>query len=268
MRQTSDRPSQLTPTNMRAHRLGVGIVLVAASLFVCGCTRREQPQESKAPPPLTEATRPTMSQPVLPKLNEVQEAVKRVFKEAALLDSNHNPNFIAGDFNGDDSQDIAVILKPAPGKLSEMNEDSPAWILRDPFGSAQPGTPSSRIAESEVLLAVIHGYGPDGWRNPQASQTYLLKHAVGSEVKTQSKNEFVTANQGKKIPRLFGDLISEMLHGRAGCLYFADATYSWFDPKTFKGETERRLVHPGAEARIDKTDLLNLKAKRQIAAEK
>lgn len=269
MRQTSDRLRQLTPTKMRAHRLRVGMaLLVAASSFVCGCARRQQSQEPKGPPPVTEATRPTESQPVRPKPNEVQEAVKRVFKEAALLDSDHNPNFIAGDFNGDNSPDIAVILKPAQGKLSEMNQDSPAWILRDPFVTAQPGTPSPRITDSEVLLAVIHGYGPDGWRDPQATQTYLLKHAVGSEVKTESKNEFVTANQGKKIPHLFGDLISEMLHGRSGCLYFADATYSWFDPKTFKGEPEKRLVHPGAEARIDKSDLLNLRAKRQVAVEK
>jgi len=269
MRQTSDRLRQLTPTKMPAHRFRIGMAaLVAASSFVCGCARHEQPQSPKAPPPLTEASRPSTSQPPLPKLNEVQEAVKRVFKEAALLDSDHNPNFIAGDFNGDDSPDIAVILKPAQGKLPELNEGSPAWILEDPLVPAQPGTPSPRITASEVLLAVIHGYGPDGWRDPQATQTYLLKNAVGSEVKTQSKNEFMTDNQGQKLPQLSGDLISEILHGRSGALYFADATYAWFDPKTFKGEPEKRLVHPGAEARIDKPDLLNLRAKKQVAAEK
>src|ERR687891_717454 len=47
-----------------------------------------------------------------PKLVEVQDAVKRVFKEAAVIDTTYNPNFLVGDFNGDASQDIAVILKP------------------------------------------------------------------------------------------------------------------------------------------------------------
>ena len=56
-----------------------------------------------------------------PKLVEVQDAVKRVFKDAAVIDSNYNPNFLAGDFNGDTSQDIAVIIKPAP----EARRDEP-----------------------------------------------------------------------------------------------------------------------------------------------
>jgi len=268
MRQTSDRSRQLTATKMPRLRVGMA-VFVAASCFVCGCARREQPQEQKPPPPPTEATPPRqVSQLSPPKLNEVQEAVNRVFKGAALIDSSHNPNFIAADFNGDDSQDIAVILIPAQGRLSEMNEDSPPWILRDLRTPAQTGMPSTRVTGNDVLLAVIHGFGPDGWRDMQATQTYLLKNAVGSDVKMHSKSDFVMANQGKKLPRLFGDLIGEVLQGRSGYLYFADATYSWYDPKTFKGEQERRLIHPGVEARRNKSDLLNLRVKREIAPEK
>src|SRR6478672_5748581 len=54
------------------------------------------------PPPSAEL--PDM--PKLPaKLNEVQEAVQRVFKDAAVIDKSREPNFVAGDFNGDHSQD-------------------------------------------------------------------------------------------------------------------------------------------------------------------
>jgi len=170
--------------------------------------------------------------------------VRRVFKDAALLDTSRNPNFITGDFNGDSSQDIAVILKPAPGKIAQMNEEIPSWILKDPFVTNQPATPL-HVGENELLLAVVHGYGPNGWRDPQATQTFLLKNAVGSSPKSEDKNQFVTANRGKKLPRLRGDLIGEVLRGKPGYLYYADATYAWYDPKTFVTEPERRLVHGG-----------------------
>jgi len=243
-------------------------LLVAGLGFVWGCARPEQPKEQVPPAPTEAAPSRQVSELSSPKAGEIEEAVKRVFKNAALIDSSHNPNFVSGDFNGDDSQDVAVILKPAPGKLSEMNEDSPAWILRDLRTPAQPGMPPLHISGNEVLLAIIHGYGPAGWRDPQASQTYLLKNAVGSDVKMHSKREFLTANQSKTLPRLAGDLIGEVLQGKSGYLYFAQAAYSWYDPKTFKGEPEKRVVHQGAEARTEKPGLFSLKAKKEIAEEK
>jgi hypothetical protein len=77
----------------------------------------------------------------------------------------------------------------------------------------------------------------------------LLKNAVGSSGKVYAKDEFLTANRGRKLPRLRGDLIGEMLRGTSGYLYYADASYLWFDPNTFKGEPEVRVVHPGVIAR-------------------
>jgi hypothetical protein len=244
-------------------------LMLAASSFVCACASRDSATGPAAPPP-SAAAAPSQppSQTPPPKLDEVQQAVNRVFKGAALVDATRDPNFLAGDFNGDGSQDLAAILKPAVGKLSQMNEEFPPWIVRDPLVPVQPGMPPLRITATDVLLAVIHGYGPNGWRDPQATQTYLLKNAVGSEVKTFPKSEFMAANQGKKLPRLAGDSIGELLRGRSGYLYFAEATYSWYDPKTFKGEPEKRLIHAGATARTDQSDLLNMRVKRDVPAEK
>jgi hypothetical protein len=244
-------------------------VILGTFSLICACTSREQPK-APAPPPPSAAAPPSQQllQTPPPKLDEVQDAVTRVFKGAALVDSTRNPHFLAGDFNGDGSQDIAAIIKPAPGKLAQMNEEFPPWIVRDPFITVQPGMPRLRIAATDVLLAVIHGYGPNGWRDPQATQTYLLKNAVGSDVKTFPKSDFMTANQGKKLPRLLGDSIGEVLRGRSGYLYFAEATYSWYDPKTFKGEPERRPTHSGATARTGPSDLLNMRVKRDIRVEK
>ena len=263
-------PPRHTITVETSSRIKIGmVVILATSSFVCACTTREPAKGPAAPPPSAAAS-PTeqLSQTPPPNLVEVQQAVSRVFKGAALVDSTRDPNFLAGDFNGDGSQDIAAILKPVAGKLSQMNEEFPPWIVRDPSTPAQPGMPPLRIAATDVLLAVIHGYGANGWRDPQATQTYLLKNAVGSDVKTFLKSDFMAANEGKKIPRLLGDSIGEVLRGRSGYLYFAEATYSWYDSKTFKGEPERRLIHSGGTARTDPSDLLKMRVKRDIPEEK
>jgi hypothetical protein len=237
-------------------------VLVLLSLM-CGCAGHEAstaPAQKAAPPDQT--SKVALRSP--PTLAEVNEAVTRIFDNAAVVDATHEPNFFTGDFNGDASEDIAVILKPAPDKLVQLNQDFPPWILRDPFVIPKPGTAPMRIAKSESLFAVIHGYAAKGWRDVQATQTYLLKNAVGLEVKVYAKSDFAGANQGKKTPRLAGDLIAENLGGTPGYLYFTGAQYSWYNPKTFKGEPEIRLTHPGMIAK-KKIDLLH---PNLVAAEK
>lgn len=242
--------------------------MLVSSCFVFACAKHEETMEQTQSTPAQPSASVQTSELPPPRLNEIEDAVKRVFKDAALLDSSHDPNFVAGDFNGDNSQDIAVILKPAPERVAEMNQEFPPWILKDPFANARPGMPPPRVAANETLLAVIHGYGPDGWRDPQATQTYLLKNSVGSNVKSQSKTDFLRANEGKKLPRVTGDLIAEGLRGKSGWLYFAGATYAWYDPKSFKGDPDIRVVHPGMAARTDKIELFNLRAKKAIAPEK
>jgi hypothetical protein len=185
-------------------------------------------------------------------LNEVQGAVKRVFADSVVIDTSHNPVFIAADFNGDLSQDIAVVLKPVPEKLAAMNEEFPNWILRDPLAGNESRIPRLRVAANEVLLAVIHGFGANGWHDPQATQTYLLKNVVGSGMAARQAKDVATANQGKPIPRLRGDVIGEVLRDTPGYLYYTSATYAWYDPKTFKGEPERGMIHTPPGERVKK----------------
>jgi len=182
---------------------------------------------------------------VAAKLPEVQEAVRRVFKDAAVVDSTFNPSFITGDFNGDSAQDLAVILKPAPDKLAEMNEPYPSWLLRDPLLSGNQQRPDLNVQERDVLLAIIHGYGENDWRDSQATQTYLLKNVVGSNISVKSAKEFQTADNGRRLPRAQGDLIQETLRGSDGYLYYASSNYSWYDPKTFKPKPDVGMAHGG-----------------------
>lgn len=229
-----------------SHCVSLSLVLLVSLFFSSGCSTTKKPvvEASPAVPaaPVNQPKTPTNSLPS-PELNAVKEAVKRVFKDAAFIDTARDHSFVAGDFNGDQSQDIAVVIKPDAQKIAAMNEEYQAWMLRDPFGSLEARSPRLRIAANDVLLAIIHGYGADGWHDPQATQTFLLKNAAGSSMQTRPLKEFFMANQGKKLPQLRGDVLAESIGEKSGYLYFADATYAWYDPKTFRGELLPRRGH-------------------------
>ena len=213
------------------------IVLVLLTLSACTSTTKraavEQPPAAYQPTP--ESTPVRLTSATAPKLPEVQDTIKRVFKDAAVLDQDHNPNFVMGDFNGDASQDLAVIIKPV--NLEEMNQELPPWLVRAPRTNDVNRTPL-KIEKDEPLLAVIHGYGTNDWRAPEATQTFVLKNVVGDDLKVHTGKEFVKANAGRKLPRAQGDLIGETVQGTQGYLYYAVSTYSWYDPKAFKAKQD------------------------------
>jgi len=184
--------------------------------------------------------------PGAPKLADVEEAVKRVFRDVVVIDPDYKPNFLVGDFNGDTSEDLAVVLKPVPEKNAEMNEQ-PTWLLRDPRVAYDPRVPL-HVVKDDVLLAVIHGYGANAWRDLQATQTFLLKNVDGAGMRVQGGKEFVAKNAGARAPRPHGDLIGETLKGNEGYLYYNAATYLWYDPKTFAGEDESTGAFHGRSA--------------------
>ena len=88
------------------------------------------------------------------------------------------------------------------------------------------------MEKDDVLLAVIHGFGPGGWRDSAAQQTYLLRNAAGNNMKRVTIDEMVKKGKGgMKLPRLYGDVIQETLSGEAGFLYWMGARYTWFSPQ-------------------------------------
>jgi len=228
-------------------RRSITIVLFA---LIClgltfGCSSNKRIAEATPTLPAAPADQTVVASNKLPppEPNAVRDAVKRVLKDAAVVDTTRNPSFVAGDFNGDLSQDLAVIIKPDPQKLSEMNEEFPTFILRDRLGALETKSPRLRIAADEQLLAIIHGFGADGWRDPQATQTYVLKNAVGSEMESSSRNDFIAANTGKKTPPIRGDVVRETIQDQHGYLYYAGATYAWYDPLTFTEAPPPRRGH-------------------------
>jgi len=224
------------------HLLSI-IILLFTSAALPACSGSKPAVAEHGPvayQPTPQATPEKTAPSATPQLADVEAAVQRVFKGATVIHPDYKSSFLVGDFNGDTSQDLAVVLKPVPEKIAEMNEQ-PLWLLRDPRVSYNPRAPL-QVEKDDVLLAVIHGYGANDWRDQEATQTFLLKNVVGANMRVQDGKEFVKNNSGRPIPRPHGDLIEETLKGSEGYIYYSAASYSWYDPKTFKGETEA----PGA----------------------
>lgn len=195
-----------------------------------------QPEQATTPP-----VKPVEAQPASPPApGELHALVQRIYKDTATVDESRADAFILGDFNGDDSQDIALFIRPAKGKLAELNSEYANWTLEDPRDWAQQldkaGRPQSltkppapvKVQQSDVLLTIVHGYQHDGWRNPMATQTYLLKNVAGDKMKLEPATDMMKSNpRGENLPVLRGDLILETLAGESGFLYWTGAHYAW-----------------------------------------
>lgn len=216
------------------------ILFVFICVFVSSCSSGKQVvvEQPPVPKPTAESTPVRLEIAQAPGVSEVEDAIKRVFKDAAILDANSKPNFVSGDFNGDASQDLALVLKPAPGKVAEMNEEYPPWLLRAPRANQVARAQPLRIEQDETFLAVIHGHGVNDWRDPGATQTFVLKNVAGRDLRVQSSKEFMAANTGRRLPRPQGDLIGGTLEGTSGYLYYETSTYLWYDTKSFKSQRQ------------------------------
>jgi hypothetical protein len=209
----------------------------------------ESPAATPTPAPQDNAATPTPAPtplPPAPPSAEVRAAVERVYKGAVTADAGAG-SAVVGDFNGDGSEDLVVHVRAAPNRLAELNNDLANWIVSDPRKVQRPDprkfdphqqvqklTPLAerpRVAPGDSLLIVIHGYKESGWRGPDASQTYLLRDAFGTDLRAQTRVEAKFATLGRNPPRLMGDVISESLHGEQGFLYWNGATYGWFHPE-------------------------------------
>jgi len=172
-----------------------------------------------------------------PKPEELSEAVARVFEKAAAPDTTHNPNFVVGDFNGDGSEDLAIITRASEGSLKELNNELANWTLEDPRKIPIPGAKAAneitalkpvRAEKGDTLLAIIHGVGPKGWRNPEARQTFLLKSGSASEMITEPAAALLNSKDKRKLPPLRGDAIRQTVDGQSGLLFWTGAKYAWY----------------------------------------
>src|SRR6476660_8220120 len=59
--------------------------------------------------------------PAAAEISEVASAIARGFDKSVTIDQSHTPAFVTGDFNGDGSQDLAVVTKASDNALPEIN---------------------------------------------------------------------------------------------------------------------------------------------------
>lgn len=173
-----------------------------------------------------------------PKPEEVQAVLARVYKEAVTIDARRSPIYVVGDFNGDDSQDIAVVVRPAKEKLEEINSEVANWILEDPrrvvlpdpqkgVQQLPPNPGPVKVQAADVLLTIIHGYKQEGWRNPEARQAYLLSNAVGNSMTAEPIQNLQSATVNKSVLSKSANVIKQTLGGAEGFIYWTGAKYAW-----------------------------------------
>ena len=266
----SDYTSECSPLrlNILSATSGFGclFLMVAVCILSSSCAKAPpQRVEEKPIKPEAISTADTPAVKSAPdilaaKPEEVEHAIERVFKGAVTIKTNLTPYFFVGDFNGDLSQDLAVAVKPTPTKLLEINDELAPWILLEPIQAVKPapnGLPYNNlhakmmkrrqvvIDEKDNLLAVIHGFQSKGWRDSQATQTYVLKNAVGAKMEAQARKQIVWAGNKDKLPRIMGDVIAQSVNEQYGFIYYNGAMYTWYDSRSYKAEAPTRIVHGG-----------------------
>jgi hypothetical protein len=227
-----------------------GLLLAVLCCCAVACSKQPPPAElrpisisnSPAPSPafpaLAQATptpSPLNATPTAPEVEEVANAIARVFGNSARVAQDHAPAFFVGDFNGDGSQDLAAVTRASDDALPEINSELANWTLEDPHAVPVPGSKTAdqslkpktvKAERNDQLLAIIHGVGPEGWRNTEARQTFLLRNAVGMNATLQTAARLRESPSNSNLS-LRGDAISETVKGHRGLIFWTGAKYAW-----------------------------------------
>lgn len=219
--------------------------LLAACVLSAACRKPAGTGENSSPRPspssAANATTPAEAQPTaeakLATNAEARASLERVYQRAVAVDESRPDTFVTGDFNGDGSGDLAVAVNPARDMLGELNSEFPNWIVADPRAAAPldpdktkqapPPAGPVKIEQNDALLAIVHGHGPEGWRSPQATQSYLLKGVAAQELRAVPVMKYPPALVVRRNLNTKSDIISGKLAGADGFLYWSRGKYIW-----------------------------------------
>jgi hypothetical protein len=214
---------------MRTARAVLPLLAATLAGFALAAVRRHPARPIVEAPPLATLPPAPSQQPVAvkgppPTRAEAAEALHRVFRGAVGPEAGEAP--LGSDFNGDGAEDLVVVVRPATGRLAEVNEPLANWTIQDAL-EAQPSRTRPPVAADERLVAVIHGYGAQGWRNPEARQSYLVRHAAGPPFEARPRSALLRNPHRAAAPRVDGDIILTNVGGRRGFVYWTAARYAW-----------------------------------------
>jgi hypothetical protein len=104
-----------------------------------------------------------------PSQSALQEIVKTSFGSAVEAVTAFKPFYLTGDFNGDGSQDLLLVVRikgPRTDLASDVN-------LYNPFERPKAVFPDNATDNPTLAFAIIHG-SRAGWQTPPALEKFLL----------------------------------------------------------------------------------------------
>src|SRR5689334_17118738 len=163
--------------------------LLVLALVLCACSSRPAATAERAVDPKNAAQVAPLeasgSIPSAPASSAEVDAILRRNFGSGVVSRTQEGSFVTGDFNGDGSQDLAVVVRFGRSKLDTINDPLSNWTIQDaaqaflPSGSQRVvfRTRGARtvVRPKEPLIAVVHGTGSQGWRDALARQTYLVR---------------------------------------------------------------------------------------------
>ena len=180
-----------------------------------------------------------------PTLADVRAKVESIYHGALSVDLSRNPVFLLGDFNADSSQDVLVAVRPNPARLADLNNEFAAWIVEDPRQIWVPDPnkvvqsmpPANRrpaqVRAGDRLWVIIHGFRAHGWRNPIATQSYLLVNVAANGLSSEPAHAASAELRQNALPpgiqyllRYHGDVLRETVAGRPYLLYWTGGHYA------------------------------------------
>ena len=217
-----------TMMKTRIATLALAVLAVAAGVVFSGALKRAPLVERSLPPSPSapEQLRPPVLNPDFspPRAGEALTVVYRAFGNTVELERDAAT---VGDFNGDGSPDLAVDVRAVDAHAAEINDPLANWTVQDcdvstdTRGAKAPPSPP-RVRSRELLLAVIHGFGRRGWRDPAARQAYLVKGALEGPWLGRSRDRYPGLDASSE--RQLGDVLAGS--GPAGPIaYWTGARY-------------------------------------------
>lgn len=99
----------------------------------------------------------------------ISETLKTSFGLAVEAVTTFKPYYLIGDFNGDSTQDILIVVR-IKGPRAALESDVKIY---NPFERPKAVYPDDPAANPTLAFAIIHGSRP-GWRTPPALEKFLL----------------------------------------------------------------------------------------------
>lgn len=165
---------------------------------------------------------------------DIALVVRRVFGAEIKVETARRPFYLLGDFNGDGSSDIAVVVRTKGGTknlgqgIVVLNPWQVATQAQNPVeesadeAAGEPAQDTSAAA-STLALAVIHG-AKGGWNRAQPLAGYLLLDAVYDELRIHEEQSRSTLLSDRSLK---GDAIYTGTEDAGGVIYWDGKTYRW-----------------------------------------